>query len=93
MIEGIEPEKLCDYVETWQKVNAEIETIHSLASVLALLKHSENDLLRVETYSLAHVFELIDDSALQIHSILDDFIGIAEAKQVLQRARNDKATS
>ena len=89
MIEGIEPEKLREYVDTWQKVNAEIDTIYSLASLFALLKHFSDDQLRVESHCLVHVFNLIGDSAVQICSILDDFIGIAEARLMVQRTYGD----
>ena len=81
----ISPQILRKYVETWRKIDAEIDTIHSLASLLALLQHSTDDRLMVEAHSLSHVFQLIDRSVLRICSILDDFIGVGEARATLAK--------
>ena len=90
MCEQISPHILHKYVETWQKIDAEIDTIHSLASLLVLLNHCSDDCVQVESHSLAHVFQLIDRSAIRICSILDDFIGIGEAKAALAELEHFK---
>lgn len=90
MYEEINPQILRKYVETWRKINAEIDTIHSLASLLAPLNRCSDDQLKIESRSLAHVFQLIDRSAIRICSILDDFIGIGEARAALAELEHPK---
>lgn len=84
----IDPDLLHHYVETWRRINAEIDTIHSLADILSLLQHSPDDELYIEPHSLAHVFQLIDQRALRICAILDDFISIGEAKAVIADSKD-----
>ena len=88
MIKGVSQDMLHRYVDMRQKFDTEAKTIHSLASLLSLLQHCGDDKLEVDTDALGFVHGLIDKSILNIWEMLDDFIYIVEAQQMIERNRN-----
>jgi len=82
-IEGITPKMLSRYVEMRRRVDAEMKTAQSLASMLALLRQCGDDKLEVDPVALAHVNELISDSVLNVWEQLDGFIYLVEARMQL----------
>ena len=83
MIKGISSDLLHRYVAMRCKVDAEAKTIHSLVNLLALLRYSESDVLKVDPVALSQAFQTIEHSILNIWSSMDDFIGIAAARLAL----------
>ena len=83
MIKGVSKEMLRCYVDMRQKVDAEAETIQSLANLLALFRQCGDDKIHVDPVALGHVHSLIESSFLNIWEMLDNFIYIVEARRVL----------
>lgn len=84
MIKGINKDMLRRYVEMRQKLDAEAETIQSLASLLALFRFCGDEELRIDPLALGHVHQLMERSILNIWEMLDDFIYIVEARRVVE---------
>jgi len=62
------------------RIDAEMKTAHSLASMLSLLRQCGDDKLEVDPVALGHVNELICDSVLNVWEQLDTFIYLVEAR-------------
>lgn len=84
MIKGVSGEMLRNYVDMRQKVDIEAKTIHSLANLLALLQHCGDDRIQIDPIALGYVQSLIERSILNIWEMLDDFIYIVEARQMVE---------
>ncbi len=89
MIKGMSEEMLRSYVAMRQKIDAEAKTIQSLANLLALLRQCGDDKIQIDPMALGHVHSLIESSILNIWEILDNFIYIVEARQVLADELNE----
>ncbi len=72
-----------------QKIDAEAKTIHSLTNLLALLRQCGDDKIQVDPVALGHVHSLIESGILNIWEMLDNFIYIVEARQVLADDLNE----
>ena len=84
MIKGISENMLRSYVDMRQRVDNEAKTIQSLASLLALLQHCGDDGIQIDPVALGYSQSLIEKSILNIWEMLDDFIYIIEARQMLE---------
>lgn len=84
-IHGVSVEMLFRYVEMRRGIDAEAKTIHSLASLLALLQRSGDDRIEVDPVALGHINEQICTGILNIWEMLDDFIYIVQARSDLER--------
>lgn len=84
MIKGMSEDMLRSYVAMRQKVDSEAKTIQSLASLLALLQQCGDDRIQIDPVALGYVQSLIEKSILNIWEMLDDFIYIVEARQMLE---------
>lgn len=84
MDQEINPQILRQYVEMRARIDAEGETIYSLANLLGLsLRRCEEESLKIDPIALGHIQQIIERSMLKIWSALDDFIGLADAKLAL----------
>jgi len=75
---------LCRYVDMRKNIDAEAETIYSLASLLALLRDFNEDRLTIDPMALGHVQQMIAHAILNIGEQLDDFIDIVEARETIE---------
>lgn len=71
------------YVETRRKIDAEAQTIESLAHVLSRFKCCHRDSVEIDPFALACIHEVIERSILDLREMLDAFISIGAAQQRL----------
>lgn len=90
-IEGVSNKMLKKYVTMRQKVDIEAKTIQSFTNLLALFQLFEDDTIEVEPISLGYSYSLIERSILNIVDLLDDFIYIVEASDILDDLENSDA--
>ena len=80
--DGVDREVLEKYVQIRKTIAKRADRIVALAHLLGLLRHCDGE-IEVDPSSLAMVGDLIDSDICSILEMLDDFIYIVEAEEVL----------
>ena len=83
--EGIDREVLRKYVEMRREITKRIDRTVALVHLLSLLQHCGDDEIEVSPMALAVVADLVESEVCRIQEILDDFIYVVEAEEVLGR--------
>jgi hypothetical protein len=83
--EGIDREVLESYVEMRKAVTKHVDRIVAITSLLMLLKHCGDDLIKVSPMALSELADQIDSDACAIQDLLDDFIFQGDAEAILEQ--------
>lgn len=86
-LKSLTPSMLDKYVETRNKVDAEVKVIESLAHTLTRFKHCHSDRMEIDPFALAYVHEVIERSVLDLRDSLESFISINEARRALEKQK------
>lgn len=81
-LEKIDREVLKRYVEMRQEVTKRVDRVVAVSHLLSLLKGCDG-MIKVDAGTMAEVGDQIDDNVCGIQELLDDFIYLVDAEEVL----------
>ncbi len=82
-LETMDREVLEKYVEMRRAVTKRVDRIVAVMHLLGLLEHCSNPAIGVDPSALAVVADLVDADATTIQELLDGFVYVVEAEEVL----------
>lgn len=80
----IHPDDLKRYVEMRNAVTKRTDRSIALIHLLGLLKHCDEPTIEVDPKALAIVADLVDADLCSIQELLDDWIYVVEAEDVIE---------
>ncbi len=82
-LEAMDREMLESYVEMRRAVTKRVDRVVAVTALLMVLKQCGDDLIKVSPHALANLADQIDQDVCAIQELLDDFIYVTEAEEVL----------
>ena len=82
-LEKMDREVLESYVETRKSITKRVDRVVAVTALLMVLKQCGDDLIKVSPHALANLADQIDQDVCAIQELLDDFIYLVEAEEVL----------